>query len=315
MKPAGHLDWAPFGAAALVAVGAAALPHVAVAQEQPAALSPTISALIADIEAGRRDAVLQRIARIETLSGREKPVKTAAAFYDLFSGCKLLSRTARGSGTFVLEVTEWQCPAGVYRVSLIPERGENNPYVSVAEVMDPAQIAAQASAPPIAPPAPPVRVVRSLSPEERAAAEAAEVERRLRLADIRNAFGNAVKAGDLASVSEYMTPRTRFVFGTRNSVYSTDVIEMDDYGLAEGNRQIARAVELLGPIKGVECSREGDQYPLEICRWSFDQKDRTLFAMIHMQNEKLSVVQLYWATRDNQLEFQRAARERGNVGG
>lgn len=254
------------------------------AQQQPIAESPTISGLIADLEAGRVDAAVAKISLVESLSGRPRLVTTSRQFVARMRDCKLRSRKTVGPTSFAIEKTEWKCADGSYEVSFWSEPG--NPYVTIAEFSDPARIAELKARPvSIAPPAPPAPMVpRTISPEEQSLREAAR-------AQLLNSFGSAVTAGNMASASAYIRPTTRFILGYRDVANKTTVVEMDGEGLPEGTRQLAWIVKNLGRPASTDCKKDGQ---IDRCLWKFSRPGRSLLMFLGASEDRVYNVQFLY---------------------
>lgn len=296
----------------------AGLPQISLAQEddQPTPAIANFLALVAD---GNIEAARPLIARVESISGdarRDFLTTDRDEILRLIAGCPAVSYSTSGSEIFRIETVELDCEGGRLELQLVGEVEASNPYVNIVGLRDEAMREAAAAAPRlprIPPPAPPAapRAGSASSPEEvRAAVErtrALEAER-LRIA---NVLGEAVQNGDLSTVAQYFTPTTRFVFQTRDPFFGADIVERQGTGLAEGQAQVDQARAELGEVASYECSKGEGNFSPYMCRWTLDDPESRMFAMVFFSGERVQNLVTYYITRELVEDFARQAAERG----
>lgn len=289
-----HLKLATCATASLVA-----LSPVVASTESEVTFDPTITELIGYLEAGRRDAAVEKVSSVQTLNGLPRIVTTRGEFVDRMLGCTLTSRKQRGSSPstpgrprWILETTDWSCADGPYQVMFSLDEGQ--PYVTIAEFSDSERIA---SAKLIRPPLPPMpRLVSSATPEQQAARAAQkELERIAEEAALKR-FGQAVKSGSLDPVSEYVGPGTRFTFGWRDPFNSVTILDLDGEGAEAGQAQIAAAKDMMGEPKSASCKFDDLS---SMCKWDYRQPGTSLLAFPFFRDGKFISVQFLYTTPES----------------
>jgi hypothetical protein len=303
----------------------AVIPISASAQEPAEETQPQASvvSLVEDIAEGRLDMAKRKISRLESLAGNEMAISDRTKFVEHFSQCEQQAIRAYGGQFLRLVRVDYECPDGVYQVTYAPETDEGNPYVAIVDVLDAQGVEDRndpRKRPLIAPPPPPmIRTAPSSqqnSPEELAKVREAERALIALRETSRDLFGQAVVNGDLQSASAAIAEDTRFMYGTRDLFFSTDIIDLDGSGLEAGQSQISHAREEIGVPQGVECESEGSlAFPTAVCRWQFDGEGHGMFALLQYRygSEKLSNVQFYYVTQERTIDMLEAAAAAGMI--
>jgi hypothetical protein len=290
------LQWVPASAAVLGlgALGAAALPQLVWAQEQaPQQLDTALfQALLADLQAGNRQAAINRISGVETLTGQPMLVSNRGQFVDRLLGCagRLSNPQISRSGLSLIEA-EWQCSGGTITARLATMA--NVRYITVVDMADQAERDRRAAQPvttvAMAPPAPPAV---NRTPAQVAAAEAQAQALAREQRTVLDAFASWVEAGSIDGLGDYLLPNARFSYGFRDPFNNVNVNDLQGRGLAAGQEAVAAATAALGYPMAHSC--ETGQF--NVCRWTYAGNARGLLALVFFQGNKIANVQLIYIT-------------------
>lgn len=286
--------WVRMGLA-LAGVGAAGLPTLVVAQEAPAASTVLFDALIADLAAGNRQAAINRISSVESITDLPMPVTNRIQFVDRVLGCPAqVVRQSTLAGTPLLDV-EWRCATGKITArlgSVVSPR-----YIEVIDVADEAELARRATQrmlPSVPPPAPPART--AVSPEQAAAAQERARQLAAQQAQVLSNLGAAVQAGALDGVADSLTAGTQFTYGYRDPFNSVNINDLQGSGIGAGREQLAAAIAQLGTPIDHSC----EPGRINVCRWSFAGGDRSLLALIFFRGgSRIANVQWLYTTPES----------------
>jgi len=302
MKPSG---WVRVGAALVGSglAGTAGLPTIALAQDTsaPGAEALTVDTamyqrLLDHLGAGERQAAVDLIASVETLTGDPGLAANRNQFVDLLLGCPgTITRQRQFGRDSVLLTAEFQC-AGRKLTAVLSDDASHS-YVVVADLADEAMLA-QRDARPRAlrlPPAP--RPLAAQTPEQQAAAARLAQQQSSTL----QAFAAAVQANTPAALADLLMPEATFSYGSYDPIARTSVRDLQGTGVDAAREQLAQVVADLDRPIGFSCEAGA----LNVCRWQFERQPQSLMAFVFMAGARINQVQFTYLTP---AVLERAAR-------
>lgn len=221
--------------------------HCAAAANNTVSVQPEVQSLLDDIEAGRRDAAVERISGIFSITGEPRLITSRGDFVDKLLNCKKTNVVQSGSRTLIWYNVRWDCKGVVFESGI--GKDPNSSYVEVIDFADEARLAERASASKndiaLAP-----RMIDESTEEMAARAEREKADRTAILSELERAF----LQNSLEPVASRIDPETNFRLGYRDMAAKVFVSDMDGNGKGAGEAQMAWLLTNLGKANSASCT-------------------------------------------------------------
>lgn len=284
---------------------------------------PAVAAFLSELDAGDLDGAASRLTKIgdfKTL--RFDPDMAFQAnqeeFVAFLSQCRLLEADYRGRALVPWQITQWDCADGVkYHVTFLSEDAHKvaepvvkSPYLMVAhfeteQMRSDREAARQARfqrRPGAVPPPPPLRM---LTQEEQMEAAQERALKRVRDAENRDVFGDAILSEDYQAIAGFITEDTNVRYTSRDPFFNVTIEHMRAKGMRGVEQSIARALDELGQPVAVHCFRDEEPYfAPQVCRWELSEEGKALIAEFHFSGPRGTI---------NSLRFLRETPEEMRV--